>query len=109
MSQDRGMMKYIPYKSLVEQSDYLAKMAYDKGKKEKRPMFEERAEKINAILSSYHGQIVEVTYFYDGYEYKEKGKITAISKYFKALEINETEISFASLVDIKEEEEEYFW
>jgi hypothetical protein len=34
---DRGMMKWLPYKSLDQQSDYLAKMAYERGKKAPAP------------------------------------------------------------------------
>jgi hypothetical protein len=30
---DRGMMKWAPYKSLDQQATYLAKMAYEAGKK----------------------------------------------------------------------------
>ncbi|MCR5078340.1 MAG: YolD-like family protein [Bacilli bacterium] len=109
MNQDRGMMKYIPYKSLVEQGDYLAKMAYEKGKREKRPMFEEKAEKINAILSSYHGQDIKLTYYHDGYEYVEEGKLTCISAFLKTLEINELEIPFKAIVDIEEKGEDFYW
>ena len=32
---DRGMMKWLAYKSLDQQADYLAKMAYERGKKER--------------------------------------------------------------------------
>ncbi len=109
MNEDRGMMKYIPYKSLVEQGDYLAKMAYEKGKREKRPMFQERAEKINFILSSYHGQDVKLTYYHDGYEYVEEGKLTGISAFLKMLEINDKEIPFKAIVDLDEKAEEAYW
>ena len=48
---DRGMMKWAAYKSLNRQSDFIAKTLYEQGKKEKPLISEERAEKIDALLS----------------------------------------------------------
>ena len=36
MSEDRGMMKYMPYQSLTAQGTALRKMLYEKGKTEKQ-------------------------------------------------------------------------
>ena len=53
---DRGMKKWAPFSSLIEQSTCLEKMRFEKNKIEKPKISNERAEKINAILSNYKGE-----------------------------------------------------
>lgn len=99
---DRGMKKYMPYKSLNEQSSFLQRMRYEKGKKEKPPMFEEKAEAINEILVNYHGQRLLVRYHRDGYIHEEKGSLELLSGHDKMLCINGNDILFKELVDVLE-------
>lgn len=99
---ERGMKKWLPYKSLDKQSDYLKKMAYEKGKKEKPSIAMEEAESINKILSSYHGQEVSLSYFEDGYIHEEKGIIKKISIIYKYLILNDIAFSFSSIVSLQD-------
>ena len=39
---DRGMMKWAPYRSLVEQSEFLEQMRYQKNKKDRPTLTEDR-------------------------------------------------------------------
>ena len=43
---DRGMKKFAPYASLIEQNDYLERMRYEKNKIEKPKLSSEKAEEI---------------------------------------------------------------
>lgn len=99
---ERGMKKWAPYKSLDSQSDFLAKMRYQKAKVEKPKLMEESANSINEILASYHGQRVEVSYYENGYINKIEGSISHISAPFKYLTINDERISFKDLVGLLE-------
>ena len=102
MRKDRGMMKWAPYKSLDSQADFLMKMSYEKGKKPKPKLMEDEVQRIDNILSSYHGQNIEVSYYDDGYIHKLNGIISKISKTFMFLIVGETRIDFRNLVGLKE-------
>ena len=67
---NRGMKKWAPYKSLNEQADYIHKMLYEKNKISRPIISNDEAENINDILINYHGQILTIEYFDDGYIYK---------------------------------------
>jgi hypothetical protein len=99
---DRGMMKWAPYKSLDQQADYLAKMAYEKGKKEKPTLSSEEAEEINDLLVHYHDELVKVHYFQNGYVHEETGLLDEINTIYKFLKINDLRISFKDIVSLKE-------
>ena len=98
---DRGMKKWAPFASLIEQSTYLEKMHYEKNKKEKPQMSSERAMEINNILSNYHGEEVVVSYYYDGYVYSINKTIKRIDKTNKKLHFEDGYIPFSEIVDIK--------
>ena len=63
---DRGMKKWAPYKSLIEQEKYLNK-AKQNSEKETRPQISsDEAELINEILVNYHGEELEILYWRNG-------------------------------------------
>ena len=98
---DRGMMKWAPYKSLDQQADYLAKMAYEKGKKGRPTLSNEEAEEINELLVHYHDELVKVHYFRDGYVYEETGPLNEINKIYKLLKINDLVIYFKDIISLE--------
>lgn len=98
--EDRGMMKYAPYQSLVEQSASLRKLRYNKNKKEKPVISNERAEEINTVLSSYNNEEVIIRFFEDGYLYYIEGKIEKIEPMYRFLKINDKKIEFKNLIEI---------
>lgn len=101
MNEDRGMMKWASYRSLVDQATYLEKMRYEKNKVPKPKIASERAEEINEILSHYAGEDVIVTYWNDGYLYEIKGSIGFIDAIFKFLRIGGRTISFREMVGLE--------
>ena len=100
MNDDRGMMKYAPYKSLIEQSSVLARMRYEKGKRPRPLISSDRAREINEILTHYQGEEVDAEYYEDGYRHRVQGVISEISAMFRYLIIGEKEIRFADLLDL---------
>ena len=60
---ERGMKKWAPYKSLIEQEKYLKK-AHDNNDKPVRPQISsDEAEEINEILVNYHGEELLISYW----------------------------------------------
>lgn len=101
---DRGMMKWAPYKSLVEQSEFLEQMRYAKSKKSKPVISEDRAEEINQVLTNYHGEIVTITYYADGYTYRIKTKIKKIDIENQLLVLPQGKLKFSNLLRIENSE-----
>ena len=67
---DRGMKKWLPFSSLVEQGKYLEKMIYEKYKIERPQVFNEQARKIDQTLREYDFKTpIRMDIFYDGYIY----------------------------------------
>ena len=97
---DRGMKKFAPFASLIEQNDYLNNMKYEKNKIEKPRLSNEKAEEINEILTNYNGEVLEFHYFYDGYIYKIDSKILKIDIYNRKLKLEQGDLPFTNIVDI---------
>lgn len=99
---DRGMKKWMPYKSLEDQSDFLAQMQYEKRKMPRPTLLDEEIYKINAILTSNHQKPVILKYYNDGYVYEMRGRITYVDSVYKYIKISETRIDFRDIVKIEE-------
>lgn len=96
-SADRGMMKWMPYQSLIEQSSILGGLLHEKGKRPKPLISSDQAEQINEILIHYHGEIVQATYWINGYSFEERGPIDRIDAKQRFLCIHQKRIRFQSL------------
>lgn len=99
---DRGMKKWAPYKSLVEQYDSLDKTRFQKEIIPQPILTSDKEEEINEILVNYHNQIVLIKYY-------RKDRIQEIETKIKKIDVNEkklvlinnTSIKLNELVDIK--------
>ena len=60
---ERGMKKWAPYKSLIEQEKYLKKAHQDNEVIARPVISSDEADKINEILVNYHGEELEVSYW----------------------------------------------
>jgi len=101
---DRGMMKWAPYKSLVEQSEFLDKMRFDKSKKLKPTLSSDKAEEIDLILQNYHGQELKITYFHNGCRYQIKTIIKRVDIQNKCLILPQGKLKLSDLIDIENNE-----
>lgn len=97
---DRGMKKWAPYSSLIEQSSVLEQMFYEKNKVSKPSISNERAEKINRIFMNYRGQELDIKYFYDGYVYILKTRLKRIDATNKKIILEEGSIPFSEIIDV---------
>lgn len=101
---DRGMKKWAPYKSLIEQEVFINKMRVNKNKIEKPILCEEEIEKINYYLTEKRCKTLIFSIFEDGYIYKIQTKIKTIDQYTKSIVFeNNLKINLYDLIDIEEE------
>ena len=77
---ERGMKKWAPYKSLVEQEKYLKKAHDDNQKVERPQLSSDEAELINEILVNYQGEELIISYWRDN-------KINTISAVLKKIDV----------------------
>lgn len=100
---DRGMKKWAPYKSLIEQEVFINKMRVNKSKVEKPILCDEEMEKINYYLTQKRCKTLIFSIFEDGFIYKVKTKIKTIDLYNKSIVFeNNLKISLDDLIDIEE-------
>jgi len=97
---DRGMMKWAPYKSLVEQADCLEEMRYKKNKISKPKVSSDKAEEINEILINCVGKKLLITFFYNGYIYKIESIVKKLDVYNKKIVIEEGKINLLDILDL---------
>lgn len=82
---ERGMKKWAPYKSLIEQEKYLKK-AHDNNNKQTRPQISsDEAEMINEILTNYQGEELEISYW-------RNEKINTISSILVKIDVDNKKI-----------------
>ena len=60
---ERGMKKWAPYKSLIEQEKYLKKASVDNEKQVRPQISSDEAEIINEILVNYHNEELLISYW----------------------------------------------
>lgn len=100
---DRGMKKWAPYKSLIEQEIFIKQMKVNKEKIEKPVLCEEEMEKINYHLSQNRCRTLIFSVYSDGYIYKFETKIKTIDLYSKSIVFeNNLKYSINDIVDIEE-------
>ena len=98
---NRGMKKWAPFSSLIEQATCLEQMKYQRNKIERPILTEDRKEKINYVLQSYEkGQIVKIEFFNDGYLYYINTTIKRIDLENRKLILEHGKLDFINLIDI---------
>lgn len=98
---DRGMKKWAPFSSLIEQSTCLEAMKYERNKIAKPKLTQDQIEKINLALQNYEpGQIVKIKFYNDGYLYESDVEIKLIDLQNRCLILNKGKLKFENLIDI---------
>lgn len=98
---DRGMKKWAPFSSLIEQATCLEEMKYQRNKIAKPVLTEDQIEKINYVLQSYKkGQIVNIKFYNDGYLYIVSTSIKRIDLENRKLILEKGKLDFSNLIDI---------
>ena len=82
---ERGMKKWAPYKSLIEQEKYLKKAKSDNNKQVRPQISSDEAEIINEILTNYQGEELLITYW-------RNEKINTVSSILKKIDVDNKKI-----------------
>ena len=96
----RGMKKFLPYASLIEQGEFVNQMLHEKQKVSKPLLSYDDQERINLLLTNYNDGKVIITYFQAGYIYRITTYIKRIDPTFKELTLVNFKLSFADVIDI---------
>ena len=101
---DRGMKKWAPYSSLIEQAICLEEMKYQRNKIEKPILTPDQMEKIEFALQTYKkGQTIKIKFYDDGYLYFIETKIKRIDLENRRLILENGKLDFSNLIDIESE------
>lgn len=82
---DRGIKKWAPYKSLIEQDPAIIEMQRKRNKVEKPLISSEVAEEINEILTNYHGETLIIKIYKNGEISEVETVISKIDPYERCL------------------------
>lgn len=104
---DRGMMKWAPYKSLIEQEDELKRWRKNRDKVSRPILMEDKIEQINEFLSTYHNQLCELTYYREGYIIAVRGFIKRLDLNSRLIYIEDEIIKINELIDAEDINEDY--
>ena len=98
---DRGMKKWAPFSSLIEQATCLEQLRYERNKIPKPILTDDRKEKINYVLQSYKkGQSVKIKFYNDGYLYEIETEIKRIDLENRCLILIQGKLKFENIIDI---------
>ena len=98
---DRGMKKWAPYSSLIEQATCLEEMKYQRNKIAKPILTEDQIEKINYVLQSYKkGETVKIKFYSDGYLYEIETTIKRVDLENRVLVLENGKLKFENIIDI---------
>ncbi len=98
---DRGMKKWAPYASLIEQKDYLYRMRKNRDRISKPLLSSEQAQEINDLLLNHHGDLFVFRYFHDGYIYEVEQKILSVDCVARMVFGSELALPLKAIVGLK--------
>jgi hypothetical protein len=98
---DRGMKKWAPYASLIEQKGTIAKMKNHRVQVKKPQLSQDMANEINDGLLRAKEQNVIIDYFFEGNKHQLSGFITKMNYDQKWLIIDKLTLPFDLILSIR--------
>jgi len=98
---DRGMKKWAPYASLIEQKDYLNRMRKNKERVSKPLLSAEQAEEINDLLLHCRDEALIFRYFKDGFIYEIQQTILSLDCATKTVYGSEISLPLKAIIGLK--------
>jgi hypothetical protein len=98
---DRGMKKWAPYASLIEQKGTIAKMKNHREKVKTPHLSQEMANEINDGLLRAKDQNVIIDYFFEGNKHQVAGLVTKMNFEQKWLIIDKLTLPFDLILSIR--------
>jgi hypothetical protein len=98
---DRGMKKWAPYASLIEQKGTIHSMKKDRTKVKKPLLSQEQASSINDILLKSHGKTLMIRFYEQGFIYEDRFVVKKIDLDYKKLICDRQTINFNQLLNLE--------
>ena len=102
MNNDRGMIKWAPFNSVVNSKRIITELINEKAKILLPELSSEDEEKIeNAIINAYYTKAdVNITYYENGFLLKAIGKIKKIDHVYKMIYLDNKNLFFKQIIKI---------
>lgn len=86
---DRGMVKWVPFKSLPEQEEYLLMMEEDEAKIDKPSLSEDELYELNkTVLGLSKGDSIQITYYDHGFIKEIEGVLECVDDVYRRILLN---------------------
>ena len=104
MNKDRGMIKWMPFNSVVSNKEVLASIIKEKAKVNKPIMSDDEKSVIEeAIIDAFYMQNkVNITYYKKGYTYEYNGTIKKIDSSNKLIYLTNCRLLFNQIIKVTE-------
>ncbi len=102
MNKDRGMIKWMPFNSVVNSKAVLSSIIKEKERINKPIMSEDEIEIIEKrIIDAFYMQTtINITYYKEGYTYKYVGKIKKIDSSSKLIYLSNLRLLFNQIIEV---------
>ncbi|HAV19758.1 MAG TPA: hypothetical protein DCX17_01880 [Firmicutes bacterium] len=97
---ERGMKKWAPYASLIEQKGTLKAMRYERSKVKKPHISNDQALLIERRLLDYQGEVLTITFFDAGFIDSCRQKILSIDPLNQVIKCESLIISYKNILAI---------
>src|SRR5690554_1376068 len=103
MYKDRGIIKWAPFDALVGFQNKIDEMLYERGKKEKPILCEDKLIEMDRVIMEALNEKKEVlvSYYEDGYIKNTYGFVEEVDKHKKTIEILKLVIPFKNILDLE--------
>ncbi len=103
MNKDRGMIKWMPFNSLINSKEVVKSLIHEKSKITKPIISEEESKNIEELIieAFYMQSPVLISYYQNGYIYKIKSYIKKIDQIQNLIYLNATKILFQQIISVK--------
>lgn len=101
---DRGIIKWLPFNSVINNKSVINSLIKEKTKIKKPIISEEEINTLEEkIIEAYYTQnLLDITYYKNGYLLKTKGKIKKIDQVYKLIYLdNNLSLLFNQIIEIK--------
>lgn len=104
MNKDRGMIKWMPFNSVVSNKEVLASIIKEKAKVNKPIMSDDEKSVIEeAIIDAFYMQNkVNITYYKNGYTHEYNGTIKKIDSSNKLIYLTNCRLLFNQIIKVTE-------
>lgn len=100
---ERGMKKWAPYASLIEQKSYLSRIRDDKRKVPRPHIASDQAAQIEQFLTHLDGKLLKIKYFQDGVIACDTMRILKVDPFHQQVIFDAITLPYRDILNIEHE------